>query len=278
MHISKYNLACTNNMLKHYTRDRVSSKSNIDINKSHLNYTIGSTNPYKRLHEIIHNPDTKMLKRKDVNVMCDVVVTLPETIPQERADEFFSVITDFFKLKFCQKDGVKLNNFIGAYIHKDETLTQKELKCSENIICARYHEHFSFVPIVVRENGQKRVCANDVVTLKLLKTFHRDAEQYVSEHMNIPISNVGLTTGVSEKIKQYTGGKKGAFTVPELREQTELSNYLKSENKQLKEQNELLQNRNIELQSELNNSMRALKIWQEEEDITPIFEDVMTSL
>lgn len=262
MHVEKYTRSACNNMLAHYSREHISSKSDIDTARSKNNYYFGATNPRKRLQQILSSENIKCMKRKDVNVLIDIVVTIPEhwkSKPSKVRKAFFKAVTDVLYDKFCSTEK---DNFVGGYIHADET--------SE-------HEHFAFVGIVIDNKGMRRVRACDVVNLQVLKTLHNDVEEAVAVKLGISVEEVGLRNGICEKVRNELSAQedkqylKVALTVPELKEQTALI-------KKLRAQNEELEIKNAELQLELDKSMHALKIWQYEEGITPIFEDVMTSL
>ena len=236
-------------------REHISGKSDIDTARSKNNYYFGAKNPRKRLHQILSGENIKCMKRKDVNVLIDIVVTIPEqwkNKPIEKRKAFFQAVTDVLYEKFC---GAEKNNFVGGYIHADET--------SE-------HEHFAFVGIIIDNKGMRCVRACDVINLQVLKTLHKDVEEAIAAKFGIPVEEVGLRNGICEKVRNELSAQdgkeylKGALTVPELKEQTKLI-------KQLCKQNAELEAKNAELQSELNNSMRSLKIWQHEEDITPCF-------
>lgn len=133
MHVEKYIRSACNNMLAHYTREHISSKSDIDTARSKNNYYFGSKNPRKRLHQILSSENIKCMKRKDVNVLIDIVVTIPEhwkSKPSKERKAFFKAVTDVLYDKFCSEEK---DNFVGGYIHADET--------SE-------HEHFAFVALL----------------------------------------------------------------------------------------------------------------------------------
>lgn len=260
MHVDKYTRSACNNMLAHYSREHISSKSDIDTARSKDNYYFGANNPRKRLQQILSSENIKCMKRKDVNVLIDIVVTIPEhwkSKPSKERKAFFKAVTDVLYEKFCSEEK---DNFVGGYVHADEV--------SE-------HEHFAFVGIVVDNKGMRRVRACDVINLQVLKTLHKDVEEAVAAKLGIPVEEVGLRNGICEKVRNELSAQegkaylKGALTVPELKEQTKLI-------KQLRKQNAELEAKNAELQSELNSSMLSLKIWQEQEGITPIFEHEIT--
>ena len=104
-------------MLAHYDRTHSSSTSNIDESRTPLNYDLAAADQplppldflHKRLGEI------KVLKRANVNVMCDWVITAPESLTPEEQPLFFVECYKFL----CNRYGKK--NVISAHVHWDET-------------------------------------------------------------------------------------------------------------------------------------------------------------
>lgn len=144
-HVAKYSRGSCRAILEHDTRTAEHEYKNPDIDKSktHLNWSLVEADGMtaeerlnKRLSEI------KVQKRKDVNVLCSWVVTLPEDVPFivyksntlvcESTQRFFKTVNEFL----TEEVGAK--NVISSDVHVDEN---------------RPHLHFTFVPVVKNGNS-----------------------------------------------------------------------------------------------------------------------------
>ncbi|MGE6553075.1 MobV family relaxase [Bacillus mycoides] len=167
-HVQKYTKGNVQGLSNHWER-KTEKHSNLDIDKerSDLNYDLcqkeGDTlsRMQQRLHEV------HCLNRKDVKVCADWVVTLPESlkgISEQEQREFFEKTYEFLANRY---GGEK--NVLSANVHMDETTP---------------HMHFAFMPIVWDEKKQReKVCANDVLTRKELKTFHQDLDKFLKQEI-----------------------------------------------------------------------------------------------
>ena len=182
-HAQKFNNASMGHMLRHYARQPGENvkrnNERIDPNRTHLNYNLAAElqnlpqNEFvnKRLSEVSHlDPD----KKKDLVLLCDFVITLPENVPRERSEEFFEASYEFC----CNRYGAK--NVISAYVHRDET---------------RDHMHFAFIPVVKNEDGTERLCAKQCVNRADLRTFHPALQKYCEEKLN---QEVAILNGKTE--------------------------------------------------------------------------------
>lgn len=216
-HIAKYSAGACGHMLSHYDRSKQNIE-NIDRNKTHLNYNLAPGRDGTQL-DFIHQrlSEIKVQKRKDVNIFCDVVVTLPKAIDEEKSkwieepDGSYSLKTvykeysaeeerDFFKTVYNFLEGkFGANNVISAYVHKDETTP---------------HMHFAFVPVVDDEkwnqkhpeNPRQKLSAKECVTLGLLRSLHTEMQEVLDNKFGkefFPVLN-GATIN-------------GNFTVTELK-------------------------------------------------------------
>ena len=189
----KYTMAAVGKMFNHYGRQEGDGveRSNKDIqaDKTHENYNLAPTrkgidkdgNEYelsqmeilkKRLSEVKH---LDLNKRKDINVMVDWVITLPQDVPREKAEEFFKNAYQFCSERYGEE------NVILAWVHMDETTP---------------HMHFSFVPVVKDENGSERLCAKEKVSRFELTQFHPKLQEYVEEKMGQSVAVLnGATAG-----------------------------------------------------------------------------------
>lgn len=193
--VQKYKQGAVSNMLAHYDRRTGENKQRgnekIDPARTYLNHDIhtgqtadgersGETQRsrlYKRLSEVRHRD----LEKFDDNLFCDWVVTLPENVDQDRAEEFFKAVYDFC----CERYGKQ--NILSAWIHYDETTP---------------HIHIPFVPVKIK-NGMECLCAKDVVCRTELKRFHPELMSFVEERMGQPVAILnGATDGGNKTIER----------------------------------------------------------------------------
>ena len=208
-HIAKYSAGACGHMLSHYDRSKQNIE-NIDRNKTHLNYNLAPGRDGTQL-DFIHQriSEIKVQKRKDVNIFCDVVVTLPKAIDEEKSkwieepDGSYSLKTvykeysaeeerDFFKTVYNFLEGkFGANNVISAYVHKDETTP---------------HMHFAFVPVVDDEkwnqkhpeNPRQKLSAKECVTLGLLRSLHTEMQEVLDNKFGkefFPVLNGATING-----------------------------------------------------------------------------------
>ncbi len=181
MHLEKYTKSQTGQLQKHYQRplDRDYSNEKIDLNKSYLNYNLapdrGDISQYldNRLSEVKH------LNRKDINVMCDWIVTLPQE-KDYKGDEkqFFQESYNFLANRYGEQ------NILSSYVHKDETTP---------------HMHFSFIPITVDKDGKEKLCAKEVIDRKELKTIHKEMQHYLEKELQEPCKLINGATANGNK-------------------------------------------------------------------------------
>lgn len=200
----------TANLFAHFDRT-LKNNSNKDIKpeQTHLNYNL-APDKISSPNEILKNRLTqvKVLRRKDVNVLCSWVVTLPKDFNgDEKA--FFQATYDFLEKKYGAK------NVVSAWVHKDETTP---------------HMHFAFIPVVIDRNKQiEKVSAKECVTKYDLMTFHSELQNHIENtlHREVHILN-GAT-------------KDGNLTVRELKCEQKEKNIEERENSLSERENELLE-------------------------------------
>ena len=167
-HMMKNNRNACSNLIRHFERNeniKEYSNENINLNKSYLNYNLG---PFRENQlEFIKSKceELKVLNRKDVNVMCNWVVTLPKdldvSIPGNE-DNFFKKVYDFLENRYGKE------NVISSYVHKDEITP---------------HMHFAFVPVVYDKKKDKfKISAKECVNREDLRTFHEDLQEYLDKY------------------------------------------------------------------------------------------------
>lgn len=188
-------------LMKHYERGTDENgeyikfgNQQIDLSRTHLNYNLAPEHGQldfmqSRLKEI------HVLKRKDVNVMCSWVVTVPKELPEEFHREFFERSYNFLRNRYSPDE----KNIISSYVHMDETTP---------------HMHFAFIPVVYdTKKGREKVSAKEVINREDLKTFHRDLQEemdrfvseYSTEYGELFQCNVlnGATAGGNKSIEEY---------------------------------------------------------------------------
>lgn len=210
-HVQKFTRGSASRIIGHCEREmsedghylKYRSSSDIDTSRTHLNikltFSDGLT-AHERLNKRLD--EVYVLNRKDVNVMCDWVITLPEGLPQDAASlkTFFSSSIKFLNARYGTENVVSCN------IHMDE---------------AQPHMHYCFVPVVYdRKKDRHKVCANDVITKKELTSFHTDLENHL--HKEIGLEKGLIYSGKTEK----QGGNKtiGQLKAESLEKEVEAAN------------------------------------------------------
>ena len=175
--VEKYTRGAMGNMLAHYNRTKVSSKSLIDPERTPLNYNLAVTDQPLSQLDFIHKrlSEIKVLNRKDVNVFCDWIVTAPQGLSENEYADFFKEVYDFLNDRYGKE------NVISAYVHMDES---------------QPHIHYAFVPVAIdKKKGIPKLSAKEVITLKELKSFHKD----LSTHLNgIFGRDIGILNGATD--------------------------------------------------------------------------------
>ncbi len=116
-HLEKYTATVAGHMFAHYDRSHSSSTSNIDESRTHLNYNLAEKDQPLSCLDFLHKrmSQIKVLKRANVNVMCDWVITAPESLTPGEQPLFFVECYKFL----CNRYGKE--NVISAHVHWDET-------------------------------------------------------------------------------------------------------------------------------------------------------------
>lgn len=193
-HVQKFSRNAIGHMTKHFERAKDENgayikfgNKEIDITKSEQNYNLAPVNNQikfikKRCEEV------KCLNRKDVNIMCSWVVTLPKSFPIEREKEFFEQTYKFLKEKYREE------NVISAYVHKDEITP---------------HLHFAFVPVVKDKKTKiEKVSAYECLNRKELKEFHPALSKHLENYFGFEVGIINEAT------------KEGNRTITELKQRS----------------------------------------------------------
>lgn len=199
-HVEKYTRGAMGNMLAHYNRTKASSKSLIDPERTPLNYNLAYTDQPLSQLDFIHKrlSEIKVLNRKDVNVFCDWIVTAPQELSETEYADFFREVYNFLNDRYGKE------NVISAYVHMDES---------------QPHIHYAFVPVATdKKKNIPKLSAKEVITLKELKSFHKDLSTRLNSFFG---RDIGILNGATDL---------GNQTIKQLRNKKEsLKNYADTE-------------------------------------------------
>lgn len=175
-HLGKYTRADTGHLFAHYERKKDDEghyikfgNKEIDTSRTYLNYNLApkrDMSQYAYLKKRLE--DVKCLNRKDVNVMCDWVVTMPQDLRYlhpEKQEEFFKETYKFLADQYGEQ------NVLSAYVHLDETTP---------------HMHFSFIPVVKdKKKGIDKVSAYQLFNKTTLQKFHPALKEHLERTLKI---------------------------------------------------------------------------------------------
>lgn len=165
-------------------------KNNVDLQRSHLNYTYGIEGKnadeclktvMRRCHAIMQGKEIQ----KNTNVMSEWIVTFPAELCHEEKyhtgktdrkgkqivgtynkPNSFELCKEFFNevYKFtCDRYGK--DNMLGGYVHYDETTP---------------HIHMDIVPEAIsRKNGKQTVSSASLMTRSELRNYHKDLAKHM---------------------------------------------------------------------------------------------------
>lgn len=180
-HCTKFVRAATGGMFIHFDRTTGHELSNQDIDstRTELNYNLASNDQPLHQSTFLRNrlSEVETNGRKNQNVMCDWIVTLPKNIKDNEEQHFFKETYDFLSSKYGRE------NVISAYVHKDETTP---------------HMHFAFVPV---EKETNKLNAKAIINRNELRSFHAELSQYLNE-------KIGYECGILNGITHENGGNK----------------------------------------------------------------------
>lgn len=209
-HLAKFTKGAMGHMLSHFDRSKKNLGDNVNQDRTYLNYNLAEHQQMKQL-DFIHKrlSEVKLQNRKDVNVLCDWVVTIPKDFLAKYPDrerEFFEATYKFLENKYGK------DNVVSAYVHRDETTP---------------HLHFAFIPVVPdKKKGGYKVSAKEAVTRNDLKRFHPQLSDYLLQTMGVQVNVLNEAT------------KEGNKSIEELKRNTAVKEMekLKSELENIKSQ------------------------------------------
>lgn len=176
MHVTKYTRGTLGHMLGHYDRTKDGLGENVVPERTQLNYNLAvDDQPLKQL-DFVHKRlgEVRCLKRKDVNVLCDWVVTMPKDLADEYREPFFKAAYNFFAEKYGH------DNVVSAYVHMDET---------------QPHMHFAFVPVVAdRKRDGWKLSAKEAITRVDLQHIHEQMQTQLTQELGVPVNLLNEAT------------------------------------------------------------------------------------
>ncbi len=249
--VQKYNKSAVGHLLNHYERS-VDEKGqhikygnqDIKTDLSAKNYNLGPDRDMDQLEFIKkRTSEVSCLNRKDVNVMCSWVVTLPKTLPVSQEREFFEKTYDFLQKRYGGEE-----NVVSSYVHLDEN---------------QPHMHFSFVPVVHdKKKDHLKVSAKEAVSKADLQTFHKDLSKAMELHFKKDIGILNEST------------KEGNKSILELKRDTVITE-IENQKFRLEKDIKSLENTKGGLQGKINtleNDLNRLK------NNFKVFDDVKSDL
>jgi hypothetical protein len=212
-HVMKMTRGAVGHMFKHYERAKDEKgeyvkfgNEDIDKERTHLNYNLAPKRNSQGEFIRQRCSEVKCLNRKDVNVACSWVVTLPKDFKDLNQNKdprlFFEGTYKFLENRYGKE------NVISSYVHMDETTP---------------HMHFSFVPVTIDKNkGHLKVSAKEVVSKYDLQTFHNDLQSYLEQSRGLyaNVLNQATIEGNKsiEELKRGTATEKLNNTLKEVKE------------------------------------------------------------
>ena len=193
--VRKFTKAASGHMFAHFERARGRDgeyvkfgNQNINSEKSHLNYNLAPDRGMSQ-GDFVRKRCSQVycMNRKDVNVMCSWVVTMPKDLDASRTDEFMKHTYEFLASRYGEE------NVVSAYVHLDEKTP---------------HMHFAFVPVTHDATKDRdKVSAKEVVSKNELQRFHGELQKHLEERMHCPVNIQNEATKEGNKsIKELQRG------------------------------------------------------------------------
>lgn len=181
-HFAKYKGSNAYIELDHDNRSNTDTKEHIDHSRSHLNYNLSEIeNAKEYLKEWIKKAkESGATIRDDSNLICSLIVTLPENFPdnEELKRQFFKAAVELIADDFGK------DRIISAWVHCDECMKNSNRPNKEHI-------HIKFAPVREKikkyKNGTEKTIlsfdAKNCVNLNYLKQFHKRLETYIEDYI-----------------------------------------------------------------------------------------------
>lgn len=242
-HVMKINKGAVGHLSKHYERMQDDNgeyikfgNQDIDTGRTVLNYNLAPMRESQGTFIKNRCNEVYCLNRKDVNVACSWIVTLPKDFLElnKTANE-----RDFFKGTYTfLENRYGKENIVSAYVHMDET---------------QPHMHFCFVPVVLdKKKGRYKVSAKECINRHDLQTFHEDLQQYllINENLLCNILNGSTREGNKsiEELKRGSASKELLNTLTEVQIIKGQINTLENDKRALNGQIDALEGKILSLQ------------------------------
>lgn len=227
-HIDKATRLQANGLFRHDMRlAKEHSNINIDPSKTKNNYNLIDDNPLERYQKRLN--EVYVLNRKDVNTLCEIVVTAPEEIKYkaQTRELFFKTCTQNF-IDYFGKE-----NVVSAAVHLDETSP---------------HIHLKAIPVYYNEKKQREQVSFDKVCPRdFYKNYHnqlsKDIEKALGYKVSILKDDTIKRNQTMQEFKQTHNTKQ-------------LDDFIKT--KSLEQENEQLKNKVQVLEQGNNNNTNEL--------------------
>lgn len=202
-HCVKLSKAACGHMFKHYERAKDEfgqyvkfGNTEIDPARTPNNYNLAPDRGISQGEFVRQRcSEVRCLNRKDVNVMCSWVVTMPKDLEPGKTKDFMQATYDFLENRYGKE------NVVSAYVHLDEVTP---------------HMHFAFVPVTYdAKKDLYKVSACEVVNRTELRVFHKELQAHLEKALEC---DVNILTGIT----QEQGGNKSVSELKKLSEQAEL--------------------------------------------------------
>lgn len=186
-HVMKMTKAACGHMFKHYERAKDKNgeyvkfgNESIDSERTPMNYNLAPDRELsqgdfvrKRCSEVY------CMNRKDVNVLCSWVVTVPKDVPEVEYEKFFHATYDFLEKRYGRE------NVVSAYVHMDEVTP---------------HMHFAFVPVIYDKKKERyKVSAFEVIDRRELTVFHAELEKHLESALGHEVGILNEATKEGNK-------------------------------------------------------------------------------
>jgi hypothetical protein len=225
--VDKFTRAATGHLCAHFERAKNESgeyirfgNQNIDPAKTSLNYNLAPDHNGGQVEFVRRRTaEIKCLNRPDVNVLCSWVVTLPQGFVREK--EFFEETYKFLEDRYGSK------NVVSAFVHMDEK---------------QPHMHFSFVPVVVGNNGKEKVSAKELLTKMELQRFHPALQTTLERALGqkVPVLN-GATIGGNRTVTELKAEQEISIALEAAKKARNMAETVKGEVDTLQSQKNVLQ-------------------------------------
>ena len=190
--VQKFTAAAVPNQLRHLYREiRHNSNQDIDPTRSNENYSLtppreGSAYDFY----LQRKSELYCYGRTDVKTIAAWIVTAPRDLPPGEEAAFFQASYRFLASRYGEE------NTVAAVVHRDEA--------------GQPHLHFCFIPVVADpRHGGEKICANQVLTPRELRSFHPDLQRY--------ITSCGIHATVQSGITAAQGGSRSVWDLKQGR-------------------------------------------------------------